>query len=217
MRTHQCQYNAYGGKGGAGVAKAQNYDKRKIRQGEVNNAFLNSLHWSTAVKGITTSRLADYNRFTAQVESKFDELHLLRLTMKATALDTSNWNQAMNRLKSNRYWEAMELEIQTLLGKNAWVVLDREDHMNVLPSTWAFKCKWLSDGLVKKLKARFCVRGDCQIDGVDVFNTYAPVVSWTKVQLLLILSVVLGLASKHVNYTAAFVQAKDAEDEPVYV
>lgn len=112
----------------------------------------------------------------------------------------------------------MELEILTLLGKNAWVVLDREDHMNVLPSTWAFKCKWSLDRLVWKLKARFWVQGDCQIDGVDLFNTcYAPVVSWTTVQLLLILSVVLGLASKQVGYTALFFQAELAEDERVYV
>jgi hypothetical protein len=83
--------------------------------------------------------------------------------------------------------------------------------MNVLPSTWAFKCKRFPDRLVRKLKARFCVQGDCQIDGVDVFNTYALVVSWTMVRLLLILLVVLGLASKQVNYTAAFIQAELAE------
>jgi hypothetical protein len=128
--------NAYGGKGGAGVVKAPNYNKRKIRQGDVNNTFRNSFDWSTAVKGMTTSWLADYDRFTAQVESNFDELHPLGLTLKANALRTPNWNQAMSGLESNGYWKAMELEIQTLLGKNGWViVLDREDHMNVLPST----------------------------------------------------------------------------------
>jgi hypothetical protein len=137
--------------------------------------------------------------------------------MKANALDTPNWNQAMNGLENNGYWKAMELEIQTLLGKNAWVVLEREDNMNILASTLAFKCKRFPDRLVRKLKARFCVQGDCQIDGVKVLDTYALVVSWTTVQLLLILLVVLGLASKQVDYTAAFVQAKLAEDERVYI
>lgn len=89
--------------------------------------------------------------------------------------------------------------------------------MNVLPSVWAFKCKRFPDGLVRKLKARFCVRGDCQIDGVDVFDTFAPVVSWTTVRLLLILSVVLKLSTTQVDYTAAFVQAPLGEHEEVFV
>jgi hypothetical protein len=209
--------NTYGGKGGAGLAKAPNYDKRKVREGAVNNAFLNGLEWDAALSAITHTNASDYDRFAAQVETEFDQFHPLALTMKANSMDTPNWHQAMNGLDSDGYWQAMELELETLLGKDAWVEVDREDYMNVLPSTWAFKCKRFPDGLVRKLKARFCVRGDCQIDGVDVFDTYAPVVSWTTVRLLLILSVVLGLATKQVDYTAAFVQAELDEDEQVFV
>jgi hypothetical protein len=209
--------NTYGGKGGAGLAKAPNYDKRKVTEGAVNNAFLNGLDWGSALSAITHSNASDYDRFTAQVESEFDQCHPLALTMKANSMDTPNWHQAMNGLDSDGYWQAMELELDTLLGKDAWVEVDRDDDMNVLPSTWAFKCKRFPDGLVRKLKARFCVRGDCQIDGVDVFDTYAPVVSWTTVRLLLILSVVLGLSTKQVDYTAAFVQAELDEDEQVFV
>ncbi len=40
-------------------------------------------------------------------------------------------------------------------------------------STWAFKCKRYPDGLIKKLKARFCARGDKQLEGIDFFDTYA--------------------------------------------
>jgi hypothetical protein len=86
---------------------------------------------------------------------------------------------------------------------------------NILDSTWAFKRKRFPDGRVRKLKARFCVRGDQQIEGVDFFDTFAPVVAWSTVRLLLILSVILGLATKQVDYTLAFVQA-DLEDD-VYV
>ena len=79
--------------------------------------------------------------------------------------------------------------------------------MNILPGTWAFKIKQYPDGLVKKLKARFCARGDRQIEGVDFFDTFAPVVNWTTVRLLLILTAQLGLATKQVDYTAAFIHA----------
>ena len=71
------------------------------------------------------------------------------------------------------------------------------------------------DGRVKKLKARFCAQGDKQIEGADFFETYAPVVSWNTVRMLLALEVHLGLASCQVDYTSAFVHA-DLSDE-VYV
>jgi Reverse transcriptase (RNA-dependent DNA polymerase) len=107
-------------------------------------------------------------------------------------------------------------EVTTLTDqKDAWEVVLREAWMNVLPSTWAFKCKRFPDGLIKKLKARFCVRGDKQLEGVDFFETFAPVVSWSTIRLMLILSLVLGLATRQVDYTAAFLHAPI--DEDVYV
>jgi hypothetical protein len=96
--------------------------------------------------------------------------------------------------------------------KDAWEVVQHQPWMNVLPSTWAFKCKHFPDGLIRKLKVHFCVHGDKQIEGVDYFDTFAPVVNWMTVHLMLILSIILGLTTKQVNYTAAFVHAPIDED-----
>jgi Reverse transcriptase (RNA-dependent DNA polymerase) len=115
---------------------------------------------------------------------------------------------AMNRPERDGYWKAMELEYQTLeTEKDSWEVIDREPWMNVLPGMWAFRCKRFSDGSVRKLKARFCVRGDKQVEGINFFDTYAPVVNWQMVRLKLVLSIILGLYTKQVDYTAAFVHA----------
>jgi hypothetical protein len=89
--------------------------------------------------------------------------------------------------------------------------------MNVLPSTWAFKIKRYPDGLIKKFKARFCARGDKQIEGVDYFETYAPVVQWTTIRLMLMLEVLLDLKSKQGDVTAAFLHAELNEGERVYI
>ena len=77
--------------------------------------------------------------------------------------------------------------------------------MNIIPSTWAFKCKHFPDGSVRKLKARFCASGDKQIEGIDYFETFAPVVNWQAVRIMLALSIVLGLSTKRVDYTDVFV------------
>ncbi len=80
----------------------------------------------------------------------------------------------------------------TLEGMGACDVVEREDDMNVINGTWAFKCKRFPNGTVKKFKACFCARGDQQLEGIDFFETYAPVVQWTTVHLILILENLLS-------------------------
>ena len=54
----------------------------------------------------------------------------------------------------------------------AWGIVDKKESMNIIDSTWYFKCKCYPDGLIKKFKARFCARGNQQLEGVDFFETY---------------------------------------------
>jgi hypothetical protein len=113
----------------------------------------------------------------------------------------------------------MELEISTLEALGAWEVLeyDSETMPNFIQSTWAFKCKRFPNDLIKKFKARFCARGDMQLEGIDFFETYAPVVQWTTFWLMFILEVLLGLKSKQGGVTCAFLHLNLACDETVYV
>ncbi len=55
------------------------------------------------------------------------------------------------------------------------------------------------------------------MEGIDFFETYAPVVQWTTVRLMLILENLLCLKSKQADVTAAFLHATLEEDEKVYV
>ena len=99
----------------------------------------------------------------------------------------------------------------------AWKVVDREDDMNSIRSTWAFKLKRYPDGLIKKFKARLCAHGDMKLEGIDFFETYAPVVQWTEIRLMLILEVLLGLKSKQGDVTAAFLHTDLVKDEKFFV
>jgi hypothetical protein len=55
----------------------------------------------------------------------------------------------MNGPDADGYWKACEKEISTLTDdKDAWDVVVRESWMNILLSTWAFKCKCFPDGRV---------------------------------------------------------------------
>jgi hypothetical protein len=77
----------------------------------------------------------------------------------------------------------------------------------LLHAIWSYRQKWLPSGVLLKYKSRICVNGKEQVFGQDYWDTYAPVASWATIRLLLLLSNVLNLKSRQVDYTQAFPQA----------
>jgi hypothetical protein len=129
--------------------------------------------------------------------------------------DTHMLHEAMRGPHAEEYKQAMKVEMSGLIRQKTWKAVERSSATNIIKSTWAFKCKRLPDRTVLKLKAHFCVRGDLQEEGVDYFETYAPVVAWSTVRMLLTMVLHEGWTTKQVNYTNAFVQAE--LDEALYV
>ena len=126
--------------------------------------------------------------------------------------DTPTFHQAMNGEHAEQWVKAMPLEVQTLVQQRTWTTVPRISKLNVLKSTWAFKLKRLPDGTPYRFKARFCARGDLQKEGVDFFDTYAPVVQWSTIRLLLSTVLTEGWATRQVDYTNAFAQANLNEE-----
>ena len=137
--------------------------------------------------------------------------HPLAFSARANAEDTPTLEEAMQSPDREGFIAAMHLELDQLESMNAWVLVPREKAVatgrKILASTWAFKRKRYPDGSVKKLKARLVARGDQQIEGVDYFDSFSPVVQWSTIRLLLVLSIMLKLETVQVDYTLAFVQA----------
>jgi hypothetical protein len=79
----------------------------------------------------------------------------------------------------------------------------------------SFKRKRFPDGTLKKHKAQQSAHSGQQIWGQDYWDTYAPVVTWASVCLLLIVAKVHGLQSKSIKFVVAFPQAD--LDVPVYM
>ena len=138
-----------------------------------------------------------------------EETNPLAMIIKANAKDNPTFQQAMSSPEADDWYQAMKIEFDSLINLDAWEEVKRCDvsGYNILDSTWALKRKRYPDYSIKKLKARMCVRGDQQIEEVDFFDTFAPVVQWSTVRILLVISLYLGMKSRQVDYTNAFVQA----------
>jgi len=127
---------------------------------------------------------------------------------RRTDPDTPSFQQAMKGDDSEEYLKAMKAEIATLVQGKTWVAVPRTPDMHVLlKGTWAFRLKRLPDGTPYRYKARYCVRGDMQQEGVDFFETYAPVVQWSTIRLLFSIVLDESWVTRQVDYTNAFAQA----------
>ena len=129
--------------------------------------------------------------------------------------DTPNYSEAVYGEYSTEFQQAMIDEITALERHKTWSVIKNSqipEGANVLPGTWAFRIKRLPDGTLRKHKARFCARGDKQIEGVDYFDKYAPVVQWSTVRMMLCIAASEGLKTRQVDFSNAFVQATLTEE-----
>ena len=93
----------------------------------------------------------------------------LKAKSEASKEDNLSWKQAMSDSFKEENWKVAVKEIETLESMDVREVVDRTDDMNVIDSIWAFKLKRFPEGMVKKFKARFCARGNQQLEGVDFF------------------------------------------------
>jgi len=129
--------------------------------------------------------------------------------------DSPTFNQAVTGQDADKYIEDMKDEITNFKRMNTWILLDREPHMRILKGTWVFKLKRTPDGVAYRYRSRFCVRGDQQEYGVNYFETFAPVVQWSTIRLLLILILTNQWTTRVIDYTNAFPQANI--DTEIYV
>jgi Reverse transcriptase (RNA-dependent DNA polymerase) len=128
--------------------------------------------------------------------------------------DTLSYDEAKRDSENWDSWsKAMQDEVKALESQGTWDEVPKSDAKDkIIPGTWVFRRKRSPDGDIKKYKARFCVRGDLQ---EGVFETYAPVVSWSSVRIFLVVALTLGWDTLSIDFSNAFVQAK--LDKPVWI
>jgi hypothetical protein len=140
-----------------------------------------------------------------------------RTTKSKYNKDNPSFDTATRGPFQAQFWQAMRIEFKTLTEEfDCWEYVPNPG-THVLPSTWAFKIKRYPDGRVKKFKARFCARGDRQQEGIDYFETWAPVVQWSTVRIVMTLAVKLNLISVQCDITAAFIHGCVPPTETIYV
>ena len=111
-----------------------------------------------------------------------------------------------------KWKEAMKKELQSLLDFDTWTYVDRPPGANLLTCLWVLKIKPETAAEQETFKARLVVRGNQQIEGEDYSETFAPVVRFETVRLLISLDA-QGLFELHsMDVSTAFLNGFIKED-----
>nr|GEZ19060.1 zinc finger, CCHC-type [Tanacetum cinerariifolium] len=114
------------------------------------------------------------------------------------------------------FWkEAINDEMDSIIGNNTWVLADLHQGCRPLVCKWIFKRKLKVDGTVEKFKARLVIQGFKQKSGIDYFDTYALVACISTIRLLIAMVSIHILIIHQMDVKTTFLNGEF--DEGVYM
>jgi len=137
--------------------------------------------YSTHFKKCHLANIATYNDISSTLGTPFDDSRVLHYGNMLHDPDQASFEIDMQR------------EMNDLLHTNTVELAPHSavpTTIKVLQAIWSFRWKHAPDWSILKYKSCLCPHGGQQIEGEHFWETYAPVVNWHTVRLVLILRVV---------------------------
>jgi hypothetical protein len=124
-------------------------------------------------------------------------------------------DEAMSGADREHWQDAMEREIKTLQEFGTWELVELPPGRKMIGCKWHLTRKVNADGSQGEYKARLVAKGYSQIEGVDYFETFAPVARIQSIRILLALSNDLDLEVDQIDIKAAYLNGW--MDEEIYM
>ena len=127
-----------------------------------------------------------------------------------TGKDTLTCGYTKLQLDKPQLITAMQKEISDHEKRKHWKVVHRSETKGAKTIMAIFSFRKKRDNImvkVTKYKARICAHGGMQEKGINFWETYAPVVQWMSVRIILILAAIKNLHTKSINFVLAYPQA----------
>jgi Reverse transcriptase (RNA-dependent DNA polymerase) len=83
----------------------------------------------------------------------------------------------------------MASEMNALTQNNTWTLVPPQPNQQIIGRKWLYKNKRWVDGTIDRYKACLVAKWFNQIEGIDYFDTFSPVVRPTTIRLVLLIAV----------------------------
>jgi transposase InsO family protein len=113
----------------------------------------------------------------------------------------------------NPHWKsAMQTEMDSIHQNHTWSLVPLPPDKKAISSKWVYKIKLATTGNPTRYKARLVARGFEQKDGVDFLETFAPVVRWETIRVLIAIALHLNWPLHQLDVLTAFLNGILRED-----
>ncbi len=120
-------------------------------------------------------------------------------------------HQAIRQPDAAEFVKAMVKEINAHVEKKHWILIKRSKvptNADVIPAVWSMRRRRdLTANVTTKYKARLNIHGGKQVYGMNYYETYAPVVTWYTICLVVTMSTLFNLALRQIDFVLAYTQA----------
>lgn len=106
-------------------------------------------------------------------------------------------------------------ECNSLMENETWELTELPDEKAPIKCKWVYAIKRDQDGKIIKYKARLVAKGFSQIHGVDYNETFAPVVKYTSIRMLLAIATNQKLQVTQLDAVTAFLNGE--LEEKIYM
>ncbi|GJY80777.1 zinc finger, CCHC-type containing protein [Tanacetum coccineum] len=110
--------------------------------------------------------------------------------------------------------EAINDEMDLIMGNNTWVLADLPPCCKPLGCKWIFKRKLKVDGIIEKFKARRFIQRFKQKSGINYFDTYALVAGISTIRLLIVMASIHNLIIHQMDVNTTFLNGELDEEAP---
>ncbi|KAJ9543865.1 LOW QUALITY PROTEIN: hypothetical protein OSB04_023572 [Centaurea solstitialis] len=118
--------------------------------------------------------------------------------------DPKTFEETMSSRDASLWREAINDEMDSIMSNGTWVLVDLAKGSKPIGSKWSFKQKRYPDGTISAFKARLVAKGYRQREGIDYFDTYAPVARISSIRTLIAISALKGLYIHQMDVKTAF-------------
>jgi hypothetical protein len=141
---------------------------------------------------------------TASSSRQHQPRALVAAAAAVVAAEPTSLREAMQSPEWPQWLQAAREEIDSIHAAGTWTLAPLPPDRKAIGCKFVWKRKYRADGTIERYKARLVAKGYSQQEGIDFDETFAPVVKFSAIRVLLALAAYYDLEIHQMDVKTAF-------------